>query len=147
MSAYRLGDCDWPEHPPVRASFLALPFSITVVDVILSKFTSRRSTQYACFRHNQHEYCESAGHSKRFPFLVFFWLLFGGRFPAQKPGTKRRPPTVGGRRFVPTIWARKWPPFWGPRFSRLWGPIFSFRLPAEMLLAGDFTNGNTWGHL
>ena len=34
----------------------------------------------------------------------------GGHFLAQKVGTKRRPPTVGGRRLVPGFWAGKRPP-------------------------------------
>jgi len=34
----------------------------------------------------------------------------GGHFLAQNVGTKRRPPTVGGRRLVPGFWAGKRPP-------------------------------------
>jgi len=31
VQAYRLGDCDWPEHPAVRASFVDLHLAITVL--------------------------------------------------------------------------------------------------------------------
>ena len=39
----------------------------------------------------------------------------GGHFLAQNVGTKRRPPTVGGRRLVPGFWAGKRPPKRGPK--------------------------------
>jgi hypothetical protein len=31
VPAYRLGDCNWPEHLSVHASFVALPFAIFVL--------------------------------------------------------------------------------------------------------------------
>jgi hypothetical protein len=31
VQAYRLGDCDWLDHPAVRASFVDLHLAITVL--------------------------------------------------------------------------------------------------------------------
>ena len=65
---------------------------------------------------------------------------FGGRNRARNPGTAARPPTVGGRLPVHTLWCRKRSPIWGRmwrccgavgrtgighRFRSIWGAAFA----------------------
>ena len=100
----------------------------------------------------------------------FFWggPLFGGRFPAQKPGTKRRPPTecfllievsktvllhlstqvdtVGGRLLVPGFWAGKRPPKRSPKNFKK-GCRFMWSAPSQYSCdcVGNTRNGCSAG--